>query len=199
MQRHPLPAWLRSKPGHSHEGDLPSRMLKWAMLPVYVLAAVWDRAFGGMDDAVDAFERHWGSTPLSAWKEALSDWWHQLRNPENATAAVNADSIPAIACEPGLSHAWQQTQVDFRIEQFKVRHLNAVVGSKTAAEKREALTALQQSVKNALDADSIDSAVRSTFQDESINAHRFFASSRPTATRGFVEALPAKVLMPQSA
>ncbi|STX52802.1 Uncharacterised protein [Legionella busanensis] len=165
---------LQPGEGHTHEVDLPSRVLKVVFSPLYLLAALWDYATSQRNKD--------GSKHALSFKEA----WNKQ------TGQQPVENVQVTSEEQKLSLDWRVEQADYRIESFKNKHLKGVlVNSKVAQEKEAKLTALQGEVRKNGAQLNPAAQVREAAHDATYQKHRFF--NKKTTTTEFLEDLAERV------
>lgn len=172
---------LGRKHGHSHDLDLPTRILRGIFSPIFGLAALWDSCTSQFNADT--------KKPTLNLKNA---WKKQHAIPEDEPVDISSNA-------PKPSKDWQLEQAIFCIERHKEKHLsNAKIGQVIALEKNAALTALQREI-GALNPGEMDSvAMKARLTEEKhvplYNIHRFFDNG-PTETASFLEALPQRIML----
>lgn len=166
--------------GHSHDADLPTRVIKLIFYPVYRLAACWDWGFSQLGSNPISFER--------AWDKQRGIAQNEIEQEESVDLSQHK--------KPDVK--WQVEHAVYRIERHKEKQLSgAVIGRGLAHEKIQSLTALQKKFldpNNTADFNSIQQCIKS----ESLNCYnqqRFFGSADrgETSTSQFINELPMRL------
>lgn len=166
-----LKARLETGHGHSHEQDIPTKILYALATPLDILATGWD-----------------------ALARKL------IRQPANPNTAITANPTEEIKSgvffdklEPSTD--WQKEHAVALIEKHIQKHLRkATVNSTIAEQKIAALQRIQQQIRQSDGAD-LSVLLPQVKTSNILNKHRFFASTNEnTNTQYFIEELPQRVL-----
>lgn len=103
-----MKARLSQGSGHNHDVDLPSRLLKWAFLPVYALAAFWDWKYSQRGETGSRLS--WSQ----AWKKQLNTPWGEYEVPLKKNEPVVQESLEM----PVISSAWMKEQALYRLGKY---------------------------------------------------------------------------------
>ncbi|MDR3501951.1 MAG: hypothetical protein P4L79_05150 [Legionella sp.] len=159
---------LSEQGGHSHDLDIPAKILFALATPLDLLAAGWDS--------------------MAAWLIPVNKVEPQPVEPvaENPQPELNL----------ALSENWQAEHTVALIEKHIQKHLNGVwFGTETAEKKKIELRALQQQIHRA-DAKDLDGILASAKASSAYNEHRLFAhKDEKTTTQIFVEELSQRVTL----
>ena len=152
---------LGAQGGHSHELDIPAKILFTLATPLDILASQW--------------------TAMAAWLIPVN----KEKKPQPAEAV--ADNPPP-ELNLALSENWRSEHTVALIEKHIQKHLNNVwIGTDTAEKKEIALRALQQEIRRA-DAKDLDGILTLAKTNSVYNQHRLFApKDEKTTTQIFVE------------
>lgn len=190
---------------HSHDVDIPTRVLRIVASPLYLLSTLWDFLTSKLNPATNAeldkkehhhhddeHDHHSPHHDVDAqYPVALSfgKAWNKQWGIKDETEVT----IKSNAKRPSAS--WQKEQALFAIEQYKSKHLDHVVlGAQLAQEKKNTLTELQQKIRKSANALDMASALGEARRDSVLNQHRLFnQGDTPTNTQLFVESLSERV------
>ncbi len=169
----------RLSPGHSHSHDLdlPTKLLKLLFSPVYLLAALWD----------STASRAGSKEPLTL----MEAWNKQQGNPK----PKKAESV-ILKDENKISLTWKVEHAIYRIERHKEKRLTStIINDSVAKEQIEALSKFQQTLlapENSKSAVTIQACIRSEAQNKVYGKRRFFDDD--AATKHFLNRLPRVAL-----
>ncbi|USQ13516.1 hypothetical protein J2N86_12660 [Legionella lytica] len=160
---------LGEQGGHSHELDIPAKILFTLATPLDILASKWNA--------------------MAAWLIPVN----KEKKPQPVEAV--ADNPPP-ELNLALSENWRSEHTVSLIEKHIQKHLNNVwIGTDTAEKKEIALRALQQEIRRA-DAKDLDGILTSAKTNSVYNQHRLFApKDEKTTTQIFVEELSQRVTL----
>nr|HAT8714192.1 hypothetical protein [Legionella jordanis] len=164
---------LGSKHSHSHEMDIPSRLLKLLFTPLFALAALWDSwaSQSNQDSSRNVLNFN------QAW--------------EKQTGKQSINSVSLEHCAKPSKH-WQAHYAIYRIERFKEKHLNKVIMQQSiATEKMQGLNHLQEDLRTE-DAEAVDS-ISEELKKPIYQRQRFFASKGKSKTEQFLEELSSQI------
>jgi len=183
-------ASLSDESGHNHNKDLPSRLLKYAFLPIRLLAEAWD----------ELTDRHDGFQLSRIWEKAFDD-----EPLPNHTPHVAPNLFVPSSSQPALKYGWPMEHAVYRIERYKQKNLNnAWNDSVTAQKKAQLLTELQSQLRTTVINKNVCTKIKTTVNSHITNPEhanvynkqRFFSYGQ-TATMSFLEHdLLARVLPP---
>ena len=169
---------LDSDSGHSHDADIPTRILKALVAPLYALAALWDYLTSKINHSdkqrkVLDLKQAWNKQ--SGTKEAT-----------NVTLPNGAEHRP--------SEKWQEEHTISLLEKYEKKHLSkAVVNAPIAKAKIQGLHELRKEIRNP-QGKSLAAILETAKENAVYNKHRMFAQkNQPTATQEFLEELPNRV------
>lgn len=172
--KHLLKERLIPGAGHSHDNDIPTKLLTFIFTPVIALSVAWDYLASQYNHDQT---RRWGS-----FKAAWNSYWGKNTNRDF--------NVPDELCAPA-SNEWKLEQTLYRIDRFKQKHLNKVViGKDIAIEKSLMLTDLQDHLRN--QDEGIEETLALEAQRFGYSRARFFRSGK-TDTELFLETLPERV------
>lgn len=154
--------------GHSHDLDIPAKIL-------FALATPLDRLASGWDS-------------MAAWLIPVNKVEPQSVEP--------VAKIPQPELNLALSDNWQAEHTVALIEKHIQKHLNGVwFGAETAEKKKVELRALQQQIRRA-DVKELSGILTSAKANSAYNEHRLFAhKAEKTTTQIFVEELPQRITL----
>lgn len=169
--------------GHSHDDDIPTRFLTLLFSPVYCLAAGWDYLASQRNAKETTHPNRKVLTFTEAWEK------QQGLEPEKKILLDKNTAQP--------SSAWQKQQAIYRIERQQQNLRHAWFDQKTAHQKLEKLTALQNELNTMSEfkPESIQTKLRAESRDPTYQRHRFFSLGRPTATAEFLSDLPERIAL----
>lgn len=172
---------LAQEGGHSHDDDIPTRLLTLLFSPIYFLAAGWD-ALASRRNAKDAAHPN---RKILTFSEAW-DKQHGLK-PEKQV------QIPKNIAQP--SNAWQKQQAIYRIEHQQEKLSQAWFDQKTARQKQTTLAVLKQTLTNTDESkpEAIQTQLREACKETTYHQHRLFSLGRPTATTQCLNDLPERI------
>lgn len=175
-----LPAMLNERlnpeQSHSHEVDLPTRILKTVTIPIYVLAALWDY-YSSLKNTND------DQRVALSFKMA----WNKQRG------IVEGQEVHTQQDAKQPSTQWKQEHALSVIDKHKKKQLQgALFGREVAQEKIAQLDKLKHEIENSSD---MTDTLTMASDNPSYNRHRLFnLQSEKTSTQVFVEELPERVL-----
>jgi hypothetical protein len=164
--------------GHSHDGDIPTRFLRFIFSPIYALAALWDSKASQM-----------GSKKLT-----LEEAWNKQRG--NEMPEEEGAFVPDEQHAP--STGWKVEHIVYQIERHKEKQLSgAIIGRDVALKKVAALSQLQKSLLSSEGHPKDVASIKEQFQAEQpkgiYKQHRFFLSKGDTATSRLLNELPEQL------
>lgn len=168
---------LGKEQGHSHDADLPTRLLKFIFIPIYFLAALWDYGFSQLNKP-EVNHR----SPLADFKVA---WNKQRGNPFDSETEENVlvDNQP--------SAAWGTEQALYHVNLYRQEHFKAALLNRDVAnEKLKELGNLEQSLHNG--SQDAHTLISQEAGKPVYKTHRFF-SKGPTKTEEFLDKLSNRI------
>lgn len=164
--------------GHSHDADIPTRILKALAAPLYALAALWDY----LTSKINHSDKQRKVLDL---KQA----WNKQSGIKEATSVT----LPSGA-EHRPSEEWQAEHTVSLLKKYEKKHLNkAVVNTPIAKAKIQGLHELRDEIRNPKGR-SLAAILETAKENTVYNKHRLFAQrDQPTATQEFLEELPHRV------
>ncbi len=174
---------LGADAGHSHELDIPTKILKAIFYPLYCAAALWDHLTCKLDQQ---------GNPTLSYAQALDK--------QMGVAPEEAFELPDDAVSPSLD--WQAQHIIHLIEKQKEK----LAGTGIAAAKRDELDLLEDEIYNKTldlsDTDAVDARLTLEKNKPIYNTHRytptFLASGQTTNTYQFLENLRERTKSPTS-
>ena len=180
---------LGSKPGHSHDADIPTRILKIFFSPLFLLAAVWAKCASQLNgkESINGRPLLGGKKVDTRMVLSFNDAWKQMTGQKKEKTIT----LPADAKQP--SEAWREEHAIYRIERHKQKQLNsAFVKPELAAAKALKLTELQRKLRNKSKLLTLDEQIKAEAAEPFYNRQRFFGKGN-TKTTDFLEQLPERI------
>ncbi len=169
---------LEADEGHSHENDLPTRLLKVVFAPLFALSAGWDTLFSRANKGGLASRQT--LTFSQAWSKACG------HKPEQTV------EVPSELNKP--SARWHKAHAIYRLEKHQTKHLQkAWLGQDLAQQKHQKLGALKQRLFKSEPAKAHQ--ILREKPDPVFSKHRFFNNGE-TETAAFLRTLPEKISGP---
>ncbi|MGQ3892792.1 hypothetical protein [Legionella sp. CNM-4043-24] len=164
---------LKSGHGHSHDNDLPTRLLRFLFVPLIGLSALWASMTSGRDEN----GKHRVSLS-AAWKH------HMGIQPEQS---IQVDTTKG----PAVSGAWRVEQAVYRVERFEQEHFGRVLfGRDAALDKKQSLS----DFKTRLRSDNpINDEVFSQEAEKEVYATQRFFNKPTTRTQAFLAGLSRRI------
>lgn len=170
---------LSSADNHSHELDIPTKILYILATPLDILALGWDylaRKLIGQKTSVD--------TPKQPTPTTLDR--------SNAPLPTEAATQPSLNCQ--IEHI--NTSIE---KQVQKKYTNKVwFGTKTAENKKNALRELQQHVRHAKTPEHLTEILTTACTNPVFNQHRYCLFARQNSKANdqiFIEKLPQRILI----
>ncbi|WP_040536444.1 hypothetical protein [Legionella drancourtii] len=176
---------LDAHAGHSHDADIPTKILKSIAIPAYVLAAAWDYFASKLNKSTATADGKQQPRQLT-----FNHAWHKQRGNE---AVVDAH-LSTLAEKQPSAH-WQIEHTLSLLQKYEQKHLNKVIlGNSIAEEKKQELRKLQQKIRE-IAPESLAEVLTAAKANPVFNQHRLFAEQgEPTRTQIFLDELPERVL-----
>lgn len=189
---------FRHEHGHSHNNDIPTRLLKFLFTPVYLLATGWA----------------YFTSRLSTKKLTFAEAWHQQTGHEKqdteklftfllAPLFKQKKSMPAeeditVTTEETPPAAplnnWNRECAIYKIERYKEKHFSPLlVGRETGNRKKNLLTQLQSTLKNNPEEGPTASELVAEEATKPAYAKARLFKQETTATTEFLLKLSAKI------
>jgi len=180
---------LESAHGHSHDEDIPTRLLFLVAHVLYVPATLWDWLASKLNTpAQHKTLSEDANQAKSRQVLSLKQAWHKQRG----TVKEQDVQIDATAKKPSVQ--WQVEHTVLLIEKHKAKNLNgAIFGKSIAKEKISELDKLKVKIRESNSKVELSNTLNQALDNESsYNKHRIFSqSNEKTTTTHFVEQLPA--------
>ncbi|QRN02645.1 hypothetical protein GH742_01450 [Legionella sp. MW5194] len=168
---------LGKEHGHSHEADLPTRMLRFIFIPIYFLAALWDYGFSQLNNP-EVNQR----SPHADFKSA---WNKQRGNPFDSETEEN------VVVETQPSEDWETEQALYHVNLYRQEHFKRTLLKPGVADmKSQKLEELDQSLRRG--EERAHELVKNEARNPVHKTHRFF-SKGPTQTEAFLEKLSKRI------
>jgi hypothetical protein len=180
---------LGNKPGHSHDADLPTRILQILFSPLFLLAAVWARCASQRNGKIVVRSKPLSEGEVEKAKPVLTfnDAWLKMTGQKKEKTIT----VPADAKQPSIQ--WYEEQAVYRIERHKEKQLaSPFIKPRLAEEKVEKLTTLQRTIRNPSKLVTMEEQIKAAAADPFYNRQRFFGKGN-TKTTEFLEQLPERI------
>ncbi|KTD46688.1 hypothetical protein Lrub_1610 [Legionella rubrilucens] len=163
--------------GHSHEADLPTRMLKFIFIPIYFLATLWDYGFSQLNNP-EVNQR----SPHADFKSA---WNKQRGNPFDSETKEN------VVVETQPSEEWETEQALYHVNLYRQEHFKRTLLKPEVADKKsQKLLELDRSLRGG--ENKAHELITNEARNPVYKTHRFF-SKGPTQTEAFLEKLSNRI------
>lgn len=178
---HLLKKRLGGAGGHSHDADIPTKILKILVSPVYFLAAVWDYLASKMNRASELNDK--GPQPITFKHAFKKQFGLSLAEEVDVPVTTNAQKLP--------STGWKVTHAISLIEKFEAKHLNrTVVNSELAQKKKDELDVLKERITS--NHEGLAKELSAAKNQAVFNQPRFFSTEK-TRTQAFIDELPERI------
>lgn len=176
---------LDAHSGHSHDVDIPTKILKTLTIPIYALAASWDYLASKLNNTPTIAESKKQQPKPLTW---LMAWDKQRGNKAGVDVQLPTDA------QKQPSAAWKIEHTLSLLQKYEQKQFNnVVVGSAVAEEKKHELRKLQQKIRETAP-ESLAEVLASAKANPVFNQHRLFArQGAPTSTQTFIDELPERV------
>lgn len=172
-----LAAHCQEESGHTHQDDIPTRLLNGLASPLYLLATLWDVWASQNNASSDSPKRVLSFT--QAWNK-------QRGIPEKEQVPVSFMGSPSMH--------WQKEQALFLIERHAQQLAMASTGNDLAKEKIEQLHALQDNIRKKKP-QALALQLKNQAKVEVYGKHRFFNVGEVTETERFIAELPERIAL----
>lgn len=175
---------LSSEHGHSHDADIPTRILNGiSYVFLYYPIACWDYLFSKLN--TQDSEPGTKQPKILSFSEAV-DKQFGVKKEHNVEISKKA---------PRPSTDWQKEHAAALIAKHKQKHLDdVVIGKEVAQEKIHALDELHDLVREAKSSEELNEVLTEAKESSAYNKHRLFAyGDEPTRTAEFIDGLAERV------
>lgn len=179
--------------GHSHEGDIPTWLLKTIASPLYVLAALWDSSASKLNQGHKQAEKSVHQASNTHQRRVLS--FQEAWNKQRGLKEEEQVELPSKAKHP--SKEWPVEHSVFLIEKYQKKHFaNIQIDPELAELKVRELDVLKNKVRTATSSEALAETLVQARNQPVYAQQRYgwFAPANKTRTQVFVEDLPDHVL-----
>ncbi|MCL9683774.1 hypothetical protein [Legionella maioricensis] len=177
--------------GHTHDGDIPTWVLKTITLPLYALAALWDSGASTLNRSQGYKQKEESiQSPYTHQRRVLSlqEAWNKQRGIKEEEHV----ELPSKAKHP--SKEWSVEHAVFLIEKYQTKHFeNIQVDPELAEEKVRELDVLKNKIRTSTSSETLAETLVQARNQPVYNQHRWFAQAAKTSTQMFIEDLPERV------